>query len=282
MPALRVLTAAFFLSIAALAGAQELRPISPLSARVVDQTSTLSAEQSSQLEARLAAFEQHKGAQIAVLIVPTVQPEAIEQYALRVIEAWKLGRKGADDGALLLIAKNDRKLRIEAGYGLEGALNDATAKRIINEIITPIFRKGDFPGGINAGVQAMIKVVDGESLPPPRKVNSNSGLDFDSLLAFGLIFVVFMGGIMRTMFGRLLGAGVAGVVAGVIIAVALSSLVMAFAAGASVFIFTLFCGGSGRSGGRGGGFGGGFGGGGSGGFSGGGGGFGGGGASGRW
>ena len=287
MVVVRTLIAALLLCVSILAGAQELQPVPPPSARVVDRTAALSPEQSSRLEARLAAFERKKGAQIAVLIVPTVRPEAIEQYAMRVVESWKLGRKGVDDGALLLVAKNDRRLRIEVGYGLEGALNDATAKRIVSEIVTPRFRQGDFYAGIDAGVEAMIRVVDGESLPPPRKVNSNSGIDFESLLAFGLILVVFVGGAMRTIFGRLFGSGVAGVVAGIIIAVALSSFLLAVVAGIAVFLFTLFGGGSGRyGGGWGGGMGGGFGGsswgGGSGGFSGGGGGFGGGGASGSW
>jgi len=281
MAVLRVLIAAVLLGVSVLAGAQELQAVPPLTARVVDRTATLSADQSRQLESRLAAFEQRKGAQIAVLIVPTVQPEAIEQYALRVVESWKLGRKGVNDGALLLIAKNDRRLRIEVGYGLEGALNDATAKRIISEIITPRFRQGDFYAGIEAGVTAMIKVVDGEPLSAPSKAKSGSDIDFESMLGFGVILVVFVGGIMRAIFGRLLGAGVAGIVSGLIMAVALSSLLLGIVAGLGVFIFTLFGGGGGGR--YGGGFGGGSSwGGGSGGFSGGGGGFGGGGASGRW
>ena len=126
-------------------------PVPPV-ARVVDQTGTLSAEQKASLERLLEAFEKRKGSQIAVVMVKSTTPEAIEQYALRVAEQWKLGRKGVDDGALLAIAKDDRAMRIEVGYGLEGALNDATAKRIIAEVITPRFREGDFFGGISAGV----------------------------------------------------------------------------------------------------------------------------------
>ncbi|HNI73421.1 MAG TPA: TPM domain-containing protein, partial [Accumulibacter sp.] len=126
--------------------AADLQPIPRLTARVTDSTSTLSAEQRRTLETKLADFERQKGSQIAVLIVSTVAPESIEQYALRVAEAWKLGRRGVDDGALLLIAKQDRKLRIEVGYGLEGAINDATAKRVISEIISPRFKDGDFYG----------------------------------------------------------------------------------------------------------------------------------------
>src|SRR5574340_257920 len=129
--------------------------VPPLATRVTDLTATLDAQQIQTLQARLAAFEAKKGAQLAVLLIPTTQPETIEQFGMRVAEAWKLGRKGVDDGALLLVAKDDRALRIEVGYGLEGALNDATAKRIIAEIITPFFRRGEFYAGIDAGTAAM-------------------------------------------------------------------------------------------------------------------------------
>ena len=136
---------------------------------MVDQTGTLSSDEIDSLEARVRDFEARKGSQIAVLIVPTTQPEEIEQYSIRVAEAWKIGRKKIDDGAILLVAKNDRKLRIEVGYGLEGALTDVTARRIIDEIITPRFRSGDFAGGISAGVDRIIGVIDGEPLPPPPR-----------------------------------------------------------------------------------------------------------------
>ncbi len=145
-----------------------LQPIPPLAARVTDLTGTLTAAERAQLEARLAEFEARKGAQIAVLIVPTTQPEEIEQYSIRVVDAWKLGREKPDDGALLLVAKEDRTLRIEVGRGLEGALTDLVSKRIIADTITPQFRQGDFAGGIDAGVEQMIRVVDGEPLPAAR------------------------------------------------------------------------------------------------------------------
>src|SRR5277367_3342472 len=151
-----------------------------LSGRVVDQTGTLSSGDIASLTQTLKDFEARKGSQIAVLIVPTTAPETIEQYSIRVAEAWKVGRKKVDDGAILLVAKNDRKLRIEVGYGLEGALNDVTSKRIIDEIITPKFRNGDFAGGISAGVERIIGVVDGEPLPapapPPQRQSDNSDL----------------------------------------------------------------------------------------------------------
>src|SRR5258705_2490426 len=165
--------------------------IPALKARVTDLTGTLAAQQQATLEQTLAAFEARKGSQIAVLIVPTTQPETVEQYALRVEETWKLGRKGVDDGALLLVAKDDRKLRIEVGYGLEGVLPDAIAKRIIAEDITPRFKQGDFYGGITTGVERMIKVIDGEPLPPPkpRAQSRGGGFDFSSLLFIGFILV---------------------------------------------------------------------------------------------
>src|ERR1700677_1380535 len=142
--------------------------VPPLTGRVVDQTGTLSSDTVASLTQTLKDFETRKGSQIAVLIGPTTAPETIEQYSIRVAEAWKIGRKKVDDGAILLIAKNDHKLRIEVGYGLEGALTDVTAQRIIDEVITPKFKSGDFAGGISDGVDRIIRVVDGEPLPAPE------------------------------------------------------------------------------------------------------------------
>ena len=142
-------------------------PLPRLEARVTDLTGTLTAAQQSALEEKLAAFEARKGAQIAVLILPTTEPEDIAQFGVRLLESWKLGRKGIDDGAALIVAKDDRAVRIEVQYGLEGVLTDATASRIINDTIVPLFKQGDFAGGINAGVDQMLKVVDGEPLPAP-------------------------------------------------------------------------------------------------------------------
>ena len=277
---LRLLIVVFSLCFTSLAGAQALATVPPLAARVVDRTATLSADQRARLETKLAAFEGRKGAQIAVLIVASVAPETIEQYALRVVESWKLGRKGVDDGALLLVAKQDRKLRIEVGYGLEGALNDATAKRIVSETISPRFKDGDFYAGIDDGVDAMIKVIGGEPLPPPKARSSGAGVDFETLLFVGFVLVFVVGGVLRAIFGRFLGAGVIGVVAGIIAALLVSSLLLGVLAGIVAFVVSLFAGvsGLGGLGGMGGGRGG-FGGGG---FSGGGGSFGGGGASGGW
>ncbi len=277
---------------AALAGAQPVQPIPALSARVTDLTATLTADQRGQLESKLAAFERQKGSQIAVLIVSTVQPETVNEYALRVTEAWRLGRKGVDDGVLLLVAKDDRKLRIEVGYGLEGALNDATAKRIISESIAPRFKEGDFYGGIDAGVETMIKVIGGEPLPPPRPAGNAAGGDTGAEDVFGMVVVVgfalvfVVGRLLRALLGRLPAAGIVGIAAGFVTSLIMPSLLVAIVAGVVAFIASLIAGTGG--GGRGGGFGGGgglsgpasWGGGGGGGFSGGGGGFGGGGGTG--
>lgn len=263
--------------------------VPPLKARVTDLTGTLSAQQRSTLEQTLQAFETSKGSQIAVLLVPSTEPEAIEQYALRVVEAWKLGRKGVDDGALLLIAKNDRTMRIEVGYGLEGALNDATAKRIIAEVITPYFKNGDFFGGIQAGTQAMMKVIQGEPLPAPspaRRASEDAQGSLFSLVPIVFFLAFIIGNILRGIVGRFPAAlGSAGISTAIVWLV-MGTLFGALAFGFIIFIILLFSGLNAGRGGyySGGGFGGGFGRGGGfgGGFGGGGGGFGGGGASGRW
>src|SRR6202020_1580583 len=143
--------------------------VPPLQARVTDLTATLSDAQRSALEQQLADFEKAKGSQIAVLLLPSTQPETIEQFGIRVADAWKLGRKGVDDGLILIVAKNDRRVRIEVGSGLEGAIPDAIANRIITETITPHFKLGDFDGGVEAGIDQIITVINGEPLPEPDK-----------------------------------------------------------------------------------------------------------------
>jgi uncharacterized protein len=255
-------------------------PVPALKARVTDLTATLTPDQSAALEEKLADFEARKGSQIAVLIVPTTQPETIEQYSIRVAEQWKLGRRGVDDGALLLVAKDDRALRVEVGYGLEGALPDVVAKRIIADIIVPRFKTGDFYGGIDAGIDAIMRVVEGEVLPPSETEwgapgNANGG-DLYLYLIVGIIFAVVLGGILRAVLGRLPAAGLMSAIAGGITWFLTSSLGVAAIVGFIAFVLTLL--GGMLGGGRGYGV---FGGGG-GGFGGGGGGFGGGGASGNW
>jgi len=264
-------------------------PIPPLTARVSDLTGTLSSEEKATLEARLEAFEREKGAQIGVLIVATVKPETIEHYAVRGVEPWQLGRQGVDDGALLLVAKDDRRMRIEVGYGLEGALNDATTKRIISETIIPRFKQGDFYGGLDAGIEAMFTVVAGEPLPAPdAQAGGGPAADdsFENLLFAGFVLIFVVGGLLRAVFGRFLAAGMVALAASVIASFLLSSLLVAAIVGVVAFFVSLVVGIAGVRGGSGGvSWGGGSGrrgGGRSGGFSGGGGGFGGGGASGGW
>ena len=270
-------------------------PVPPLTAPVIDQTGTLNSEQIAALDRTLRAFHESKGSQISVLLVPTTQPETIEQYSIRVAEQWKLGRQGVDDGVLLLVAKDDRAVRIEVGYGLEGALPDVIANRITDQVIVPRFRQGDFAGGISEGVSRIVAVIEGEPLPAPeRRRSSRSAEGIGSALPLLLMLVFLGGGILRRIFGSLGGAAVLGGIAGVIAWVLTAVLGVAIGAALIAFFFTLLGGGggggwsSGRRGGWGGGSwgGGGFGGGGwsggGGGWSGGGGGFGGGGASGRW
>jgi len=270
-------------------------PVPALTGRVTDLTATLAPAQREALERRLAGFEARKGSQIAVLIVPTTQPETIEQYAMRVVEQWKLGRKGVDDGALLLVAMQDRALRIEVGYGLEGALSDLVTNRIVEDIVVPHFKSGDFPGGIEAGVDAMIRVVDGEPLPAPeaRPSSGQAPVGLEALFVIVLVLAFVVGNVLRAIVGRLPAATVVGGAAGVIAWMIAASLALAAVVAFVGFVFTLMSGTAGRAAraSRGGwrppeGFGGGgLGGGGwsgGGGWGGGGGGFGGGGASGRW
>lgn len=284
--------------------AQQLQPLPALTARVTDTTGTLSAGERQQLENQLAALETRKGSQLVVVLVPSTQPEPISDYSIRLAEAWKIGRgqvqgRKVDDGVILLVAKNDRRVRIEVGYGLEGAIPDALAKRIIVEAIAPRFREGNFYGGIQAGVNDLVKLIDGEVLPEPwREAQKSSG---DQTLVgedlIGTLVFLFVGGLFATIIlGRFLGSLAGGIGAGTV--ATMFGLASPLAIGAGVAAFVLFMliapGRSGLSrvgrhtyrpgsvigpGGWGGGWGGG---GGGGGFGGGGGGFGGGGASGDW
>jgi uncharacterized protein len=279
----------------AVAAAAEIA-VPPLTGRVVDQTGTLSSGDIASLTQALKNLEARKGSQIAVLIVPTTAPETIEQYSIRVAEAWKIGRKKIDDGALVVVAKDDHKLRIEVGYGLEGALPDVTAKRIIDEIITPRFRSGDFAGGISAGIDRIIRVIDGEPLPAPqpRRQSSDFLSHIDLLNPFTLFAVFIVGAILRATLGRLIGAAATGGIVGALAWLIAGSLAASIIAAMIAFVVTMLAetpiasSGRGGRGWSGGGYGGGSysgssgGSSDSGGFSGGGGSFGGGGASGSW
>lgn len=256
--------------------------VPPLTGHVTDQTGTLTAEQKASLEQTLTAFEARKGSQLAVLMVRSTAPEAIEPYALRVAEQWKLGRKRVDDGAILVVAKDDRALRIEVGYGLEGALTDLTSKRIISETILPRFKQQDFYGGVSAGVTQIIAVIDGEPLPEPAGMTAVGAGDVRQFTPILFVLALAVGGVLRAVLGKVPGALVTGGVVGAIAWFLVGAASIALMAGVVALIVTLLGGGMvGR--GLGGYYGGGRGGlGGGGGFRGGGGGFGGGGASGRW
>jgi uncharacterized protein len=219
--------------------------VPPLTGRVVDLTGTLSSADIAALSQRLKDLEARKGSQVAVLIVPTTQPETIEQFSIRVAEAWKIGRKKIDDGALLVIAKNDRKLRIEVGYGLEGGLTDLTARRIIDEVITPKFRTGDFAGGIAAGLTRIIGAIEGEPLPAPAPEASN-GEDLDWLFYFinpvFLLVYLAVGGVLRLLLGGFAGSIVTGALVGAFAWYLLGSVGAAVLLGIAVFLFTLLAG----------------------------------------
>lgn len=271
------LAAALLLCALWAGGVQAIVPVPPLQTRVTDLTNTLSAEQQGVLEARLARFEREKGSQIAVLLLPTTQPETIEQYSIKVVEQWRLGRTKVDDGVLLLLAKDDRALRIEVGYGLEGAIPDVIAKRIIEDIIIPYLRRGDYYGGISAGIDGLMAAITNEPLPLPAAV-AGSNQRLDHFLPLLLFLAIAGGALLRLLFGSVTGGLLNGGLVGFFVWLLGAGLAFALLAAFMAFIIGL---GGGR--GFGGGFGsirlGGFGGGG---FSGGGGGFGGGGASGRW
>jgi uncharacterized protein len=229
--------------------------VPPLTGRVVDQTGTLSGGEIAALKQTLKELETRKGSQIAVLIVPTTDQESIEQFSIRVAEAWKIGRRKIDDGALLVVAKNDRRLRIEVGYGLEGALTDATTKRIIDEDITPKFKSGDFAGGVSAGVNRMIRVIDGEKLPAPEPEHwRNPGLlnNIDLFNPFLIAAVFIIGGLLRSTLGRLAGSAATGGFVGLLAWLIVGSIAGSIIVGIVAFLIALLSSPFSLGGGRGG------------------------------
>jgi uncharacterized protein len=280
MRSLRSLVAVFLIGLMAAmpSFAADVIAMPPLQGRVTDLTATLSAEQRGDLEATLEKFERERGSQVSILLLPSTQPEAIEQFGIRLAEAWKIGRKGIDDGVIVIVAKDDRRIRLEVGYGLEGALNDATAKRIISETMTPRFKNGDYFGGLQTGVTAILAVISGEALPPARGGATLTALaGRQDVLVIALVAVVLIGSFLRMILGNLLGASITAAGAGAVAWFLSASLVAVLIAAGAGFLLSLFGlniawgilmsrGGRGSGGG----------------FGGGGGGFGGGGASGRW
>jgi uncharacterized protein len=264
--------------------AAQLIAVPKLNSVVTDLTQTLTAQQINSLDSQLRAFSARKGSQFAILIVPTTAPESIEQYSIRVVDEWKLGREQSDDGVLLLIAKQDRAVRIEVGYGLEGVLNDATSNRIIRQLIIPQFQANNYYQGISDAATRIMQLIDGEVLPEPD--TQGVGDRINDVPWPLLLFVAVVGGSMaRSWLGRLGAAGVTSGVVGVLTWLFINSVMLSLLAALFAFLFVLAGAANRGSGGwssgpRGGwssgsgSFGGG--------FRGGGGGFGGGGASGRW
>jgi len=238
----------FFKALLFVAVALAQVPVPPLKARVTDLTGTLNQQQRAALEQTLAEFESRKGSQIAVLLVPTTKPEAPVEYGVRVFDSWKLGRKGIDDGVLLLVAKEDRRVWIVTGRGVEGVLPDAIVKRIVEEDITPRFKQGDFYGGIRAGADRMMRLIEGEQFPAPQAQRQATRWPNSDVLFFGLIFVLFLGGILRAIFGRLVGAGVVGTIVVMAAWLILSSLAIGLIAGVIAFLLSLLNSGRGSSG----------------------------------
>ena len=287
-----------FLALGLPAWAQDEQPVPALSARVIDRTATLSEPQRAALEAKLATFEAEAGPQIVVLITATTLPEDIAAYAQRVADSWKIGRREVGDGVLILVAKEDRKIRIEVAKALEGAVPDLAARQIIQNAITPAFKKGDYAGGLNQAVDQLQARIRGENLPAPRQGSAGSGaggFDLEELGAVFFIGVPVLGALLTGIFGRKLGSVATGGAAGALGWFFSTSLIVAGLAGVAALVLVGVLGiGAARRGGRGGGLGGGpiiwggggggwGGGSGGGGFSSGGGGdFGGGGASGDW
>lgn len=292
--------ATLLLALAALAAsAADTIPVPKLTGRVVDLSGTLDRSQQEAIAAKLAAFERAKGSQVAVLLVPTLGNETIEEFATRVTDEWKLGRAGVDDGVLFVVAKQDRRMRIQTGRGVQGVLTDALSRRIIDERVAPRFRAGDFAGGIDAGVDAILKAIEGEALPEPAKAaprgDAASWASVENFLFLAFVAVPVAGAILRSLLGRFLGAVLTSGITGFAAWLVLGSVFLGVIAALVSFFAVLLMGVSGlsaRRGGPGGSWGGGgwsSGGGGGwssggdgGGFSGGGGGFDGGGASGGW
>jgi uncharacterized protein len=246
MRALRQLALLLLLFGLTPAFAQDVLPVPPLSERVIDQTGTLSAADQARLISKLAAFEAEAGPQIVVLMVATTAPEDIAAYTQRVGEAWKIGRRDVGDGLLLVVAKNDRKLWIAPAKALEGAVPDLAARQIVQNVISPRFKQGDFAGGIDAGLDQLMARIKGEHLPAPgadRRGGDSGllqGLDPVQLLIFALVALPIVATVLRGIFGRGLGSLAAGAVGGGIAWFVTNALLLAIVGGVIGFAIALF------------------------------------------
>lgn len=239
----RWLTALALCLVAWAASAQGLLLVPALSGHVIDQTATLSGAQRQALEGKLAGLEATHGSQVVVLLVATTQPEDVASYANRVANSWKIGRRDVGDGLLLIVAKNDRKLRIEVAKSLEGAIPDLAAKQVIDTALTPSFKQGDYAGGIDVAVDQLAARITGEALPLPARNDDsarNGGtFEWQNLAVFVFFGVVLGGRVARGLFGNKLGAALTGVAAGVLVNVLTSSVLIGIFAALAAMIFTL-------------------------------------------
>jgi uncharacterized protein len=226
----------------AMASAQAVLPLPELRSRVIDQTGTLDPTQQASLESRLASFEAQRGTQIVVVLVPTTQPEDIADYTQRLGDAWKIGRPDVGDGVLFVVAKNDRRVRIATSKTLEGAIPDLMARRIIDQAVTPAFRRNDFAGGIQAGVDQIIARVSGENLPLPEAGNAPDDAGFApmDLLIFLVFAVPMFSAVLRSLFGNKLGTLLTGASAGAIAWVLTTVVWIAVGAGLLAMLAALF------------------------------------------
>lgn len=220
----------------------DVLPVPALTARVTDQTGTLTPAQRQQLEDRLAAFESAQGTQIVVLLVPTTQPEDVAAYANRVFNTWKPGRQGVGDGLLVVVAKQDRKIRIEVGRTLEGAVPDLAAKRIIDEAMTPAFRQGDFAGGLEQAIDRLMALIRGEALPPPAAHPAKDESDWTNLALLLFIALPVVGAVARRILGHKLGTLATGGLIGFVAFTLTASLLLAIGAGLLAMLFTFLAG----------------------------------------
>lgn len=241
LPIFRWLGPLLLLCLMGLGAARAQQAVPALSAHVIDTTATLAAAQRDALEARLSEFEKTSGSQVVVLLVPSTQPEDIASYANRVANTWKIGRQAIGDGLLLIVAVQDRKLRIEVAKTLEGAIPDLAAKRIMDEAITPRFKQGDYAGGIDAGITRIMGLIRGEALPEPGKgaAQAAGGFDWMELGIFLFVAVPVIGAVARSMLGNRLGAVATGGAAGGIAMLLTASVLIAVLAGVAAVIFTL-------------------------------------------
>lgn len=233
-----------------LSHAEELVAIPALQAAVTDLTQTLSVEQQAALNQKLSQFSQQSGSQVAVLILPSTQPEDIAQFGIRLAEAWKIGRDKQDDGVIVIVAKNDRKMRIEVGYGLEGAIPDAIAKRIIAEQMAPAFKQGQFYHGLDHAADSLIKLIEGEHLPAPEKSSPHrsSTDDWMTMLPILMFAAIIAGAIFKSMLGDFPGSLLTGGALGALAGFLGATLWVMGLVGLAAFVFTLAMGGRGSGG----------------------------------